>query len=643
MEDLFVPNPQKHKYVVGIDFGHGETSAAICEIDWDNPAGLSNVSAGDVRINPANTGNGNVMVSAISRVTGKRPQIGENAFCAEQLQNDASICVCFKEPPHSIDGKAETLMIAFMKAVYEKIRGISSELTDGNHIVYIARPSGWLDKEVKELYMQMALRAGLPIGGLTSESRAAIFYAINNPRIAFKNEMEEGAIVFDLGSSTLDFTYIAKDHKPVDYGYPHGASLIDRVIFEDKMASCTVVKRLLASHPKYEPALLFQARKLKEDFYKKTLKTAAINTAVSLREIISRDCSDYNNLKDEQIIFEYENLDAFNETLETQIGYKTKIREDLADFKNNHIAGEEIKGVFLTGGASRMGFISEIICEEYGLSPDAVKVDPDNPSLTISRGIAMLGRADALSRKMQEELYAKAKSVKIPPILSNFEKIISFALTELYWTQIASVMESFKDSEEDMSLFQLYCNVEDVLTHVDVVLVQTNTLKHLLCKELDCLRKELNSIISIYRPGYEIKESAIDNNDMSFFMNSSQISDLMGDVMRKIRIAVMDSYLKTGTGSILFRFFKEWLSSRDKKEQEYSNGMKIPLGKKKRKEIFDSFSSAENVVCNRIKDSISSILNRQHTIINESFGPEIQSYIRKFIQTNIENVKIDIE
>lgn len=638
MAKLIIPNPQQHKFVVGIDFGHGETSAAICEIDWDKPDGLSKVS--DVRISPANTGNENVIVSAISQITNTRPQIGENAFCAEQLQNNASIRVCFKEPPHSIDGKAETLMIAFMKAVYEKIRDISFELTDGNHIVYIARPSGWQDKAVKELYMQMALRAGLPLGGLTSESRAAIFYALNNPRIAFENEMEEGAIVFDLGSSTLDFTYIAKDHKPVDYGYPHGASLIDRVIFEDKMASCTVVKRLLASHPKYEPALLFQARKLKEDFYKKTLKTAAINTAVSLREIISRDCSDYNNLKDEQIIFEYENLDAFNETLEKQIGYKTKIREDLADFKNNHIAGKEIKGVFLTGGASRMGFISEIICEEYGLSPAVVKVDPDNPSLTISRGIAMIGRADALSRKMEEELYAKAKSVEISPILSNFETIVSFALTKLYWTQIASVMESFKESDEDISLFQLFCNVEDVLTHVDVILAQKNTLKLLLGKKLECLRKELNSIISMYRPGHEIKEFPI---DMSFFMNSSQISDLMGDIVKKIRIAVRDSYFNVGAGSILFRFFKEWLSSQDKKGQEYSDEMKIPIGKKKRKEIFESFSSTENVVCNRMKNSISSILNRQHTKINESFGLEVQSYIKNFIRTNIENVKIDIE
>lgn len=39
MANLIVPNKYKHKYVVGIDFGHGETSAAVCPIEWDKSAG----------------------------------------------------------------------------------------------------------------------------------------------------------------------------------------------------------------------------------------------------------------------------------------------------------------------------------------------------------------------------------------------------------------------------------------------------------------------------------------------------------------------------------------------------------------------------------------------------------------------------
>lgn len=39
MSNLIIPNKYKHKYVVGIDFGHGETSAAMSELEWDKDAG----------------------------------------------------------------------------------------------------------------------------------------------------------------------------------------------------------------------------------------------------------------------------------------------------------------------------------------------------------------------------------------------------------------------------------------------------------------------------------------------------------------------------------------------------------------------------------------------------------------------------
>ena len=34
MAKLVTPNQSCHQYVVGIDFGHGETSAAICPLEW---------------------------------------------------------------------------------------------------------------------------------------------------------------------------------------------------------------------------------------------------------------------------------------------------------------------------------------------------------------------------------------------------------------------------------------------------------------------------------------------------------------------------------------------------------------------------------------------------------------------------------
>ena len=87
----------------------------------------------------------------------------------------------------------------------------------------------------------MAIKAGIPLGGLTSESRAAIFYA-KSPNVNFSKEISKGAIVFDLGSSTLDFTYLSDKDKPIDFGYDLGASIIDNAILEN-MISQKVTER----------------------------------------------------------------------------------------------------------------------------------------------------------------------------------------------------------------------------------------------------------------------------------------------------------------------------------------------------------------------------------------------------------------
>lgn len=34
IKNLVVPT-KEHKYAIGIDFGHGETSVAYCEIGWE--------------------------------------------------------------------------------------------------------------------------------------------------------------------------------------------------------------------------------------------------------------------------------------------------------------------------------------------------------------------------------------------------------------------------------------------------------------------------------------------------------------------------------------------------------------------------------------------------------------------------------
>ena len=197
MEDL---GKKRYEYIIGIDLGHGETSAALCPLQWDTPVG---------QLEPAKDldmgGNKKVVPSAITILDDGTAYIGDSAFNPDVLKK-ADVHVCFKKAPRDMNGEDEKLMIRFMQEVYRYIRENNSAiLTDNNHLVYIATPSGW-DKMTQDLYMQMAKVAGLPIVGLTKESRAAFVRAQHDTTTGIGKNIEKGAIVFDMGSSTLDFT-----------------------------------------------------------------------------------------------------------------------------------------------------------------------------------------------------------------------------------------------------------------------------------------------------------------------------------------------------------------------------------------------------------------------------------------------------
>ena len=220
---------RKFEYVIGIDLGHGETSAALCPLQWEVlPSQLD--PAKDLEMG----GNKKVMPSAITILDNGTAYIGDAAFNPEILRQ-AEVHVCFKKAPKDINGEAEQLMMRFMKEVYRRIRENNSGLlTDTNHLVYIATPSGW-DKPTQDLYLQMAHEAGLPIAGLTKESRAAFVRAQHDATSGIGRNIDKGAIVFDMGSSTLDFTYMNKNLPGlIDFGYDCGASAVEKTIYAEK-------------------------------------------------------------------------------------------------------------------------------------------------------------------------------------------------------------------------------------------------------------------------------------------------------------------------------------------------------------------------------------------------------------------------
>ena len=661
--ELIIPDSNKHEYVIGIDFGHGETSAAKCLLEWDKPAGISDQNVLDIDMN--REAKKKVIKSVICKTADDKYYLSDDAFHFQNLGNGSQLRIGFKAPPTKIDGEDEQLMIAFMKIVYERIRKYEPDLTDDNHIVYIARPSGWNDKETKD-YQQMALNAGIPLAGLTSESRAAIFYAINAPKINFRKEISKGVIVFDLGSSTLDFTYLSEEVEDIcDSGFPLGASIIEQTIYNDKIANREEVKSFLSTYPQYADKLLFEARLIKEDAYS-TAPILPKGDTIVLGDQMSPESEDYAKYAEKCIPVKFKNIKDLNDYIDDKTLYSKNIKEALIDFREKYIQNKPLNGVFLTGGASRMNFITPLIEEVYNLTTEQVKIDPDDPSLTISRGIAMLGRADCVSEILAQTLKKEMQNYDcteevIPKCIDSLSNnIMMFA-----WKVVHSELITFKESKTDININELESQIRgrlttDIQTHLETIF--TETIMEELVSESEKIRIRLNNIINLYAPGQELKQTAIDVN-----ADTSSITKELSQAIDRIVKMCIESVIKTASkvvkdvlwvilgfflwgafaltyyvGKYLWNKYKSEERKEKEKRKVEEKMKKEPLNSSKRQKAYDRIIRKEETIKIDIKKQIEDYFNNDKSFTID-MSNLTKSYFDKLINENIERVKIRIK
>lgn len=629
MAKLVTPVKGKHLYVVGIDFGHGETSAAICPIEWEKEAGQRESKVTDIDMDIA--ARKKVIPSAICRKDGNN-YIGDEVF--EHVTDNNGIRLAFKQKPASLDGEQEKLMMDYMEAIYNRIRESCTELKDGNHIVYIARPSGWVDESSKEIYRQMALKAGVPLGGLTSESRAAIFYA-KTPSVNFANEISQGAIVFDLGSSTLDFTYLSDDNKPVDFGYNLGASIIDNVILEKMVLKDENVKEFAEKFPEYIDSLRFKARKFKEDAYSRNESSKTIG-GFPLGNIIDDTEPSYDEYADVYVRLRVNNLAELNDLVEEHTQYMTKLREALLDFKTKKIPGKSINGVFLTGGASRMNFIRPLIAETLSLPLDKVKIDNDNPSLTISRGIALLGATDAITTVLVGEL-----KKQLPQLISEGAKIdalvekLAANLTASVWGKIESAAKDWQRTGKTTSDDELKERIKKELSSFgksNVSSIVSTSLQQFVADGSEDVRKKMNEIIRRYAPDREIRiRGNVKMDDMTPVQNS--IGDLSKIITETDEVVwgIMDIIFFGGLLPIIGAFA--------------ILGAIVDLFRDDadiRKDKVDDFIKKKSEICNKMKTKIKQEL-KSNTSFKTKVSKALSNYFTEQMEQNLQQVTIPIE
>ena len=652
-EWAIAPDKTKHQYVIGIDFGHGETSAAYCSIGWDSNKGqLSGVKDIDFGSNTK------VIPSAISITTDGKAYIGDAAFLPEVL-NKAEANVCFKKKPENIDGSAEQLMMRFMKEVYNTIRERNSALfTDGNHLVYIATPSGW-NETAKDLYGQMAAKAGLPMGGITSESRAAFIKAQQDPDSGLPQYIDKGAIVFDMGSSTLDFTYLTRDNvNPIDWGDDCGASKVEKIIYASKRDGNEEIIDFEKKYPNLVDALLFEARKAKEKVYFHPDMPCRIT--VNFETIVEDE-----EFEDTKMKFKYQ-PGELNQMLEEK-GYIGAIRNAMMIFKNEKITGKPIHVAFLTGGASRMDFIKDLVKECWNLPDERIYRDQD-PSLTISQGVAVLGRGDIRSggaqnaKSLLDEITKNAEDIFTP-----FAESLTAKVTDELERSVVTAFNEFRDCESDVSL-------NDLQERMKMWIEQdTNSIgewasecyqKAFEEKTAD-IRAKLDSVVNEFS-STGVQMGSVGNVSLSLPQLdmrgiTAQMEEIgttfaaeAGSITETVASAAIGGAIGYGLGMLLGGplawlliggyFVGKWLFGEEEtEEQKKQKAMAKDLDKSARQQIYDAFFAEKgDEVANKIATSVHSAIY-DNPSLKKKINEQSLKVIRDYAQECINQTRLMVE
>lgn len=397
------------EFVIGIDFGHGETSAAFYSL-------RSKDDKLDLDILPGQK----VIKSAVAIMEQEGvPTISVGDAAVANAPMAKVFQISFKKRPSEMTSTERDLMVAFMKGVYAGIIDQHPDYRTREHVVYIARPSQdelWKSEESE--YLKIAQDAGLPVAGIQKESRAAYFRARTQPDSKIDAEVKKGVLIVDFGSSTIDFTYLNESlSSPIDGGCPLGASQVEKSLmeyaFEHPVIQDDAMHQFIKTYGMDEKSipynrLLFEFRKKKEEYYKNRLPSYSL--LFDLHDLTSSE-------KDRQIPmgkFGCINIDKVQIDLilgkNSSGGYIQKVKAAVIDFKNEKLKDNKVACVYLTGGASRMDFVREIFMDVFNLDADHCPID-DYPERIVSQGVAHLSYADIKTKETEEALKNKVKQL----------------------------------------------------------------------------------------------------------------------------------------------------------------------------------------------------------------------------------------
>lgn len=436
------------KNIVGIDFGHGETSAGFLNSD--------NVIGNEVQMSDLNiVGEEKVIPSVVCIMPSDEVVISPSA---NQIAKAKEFGISFKDPLigcekySKISDSNLRFFEMFLSKTYEAIKGNSnnpllvSQDGETDFLVYIACPSGWNDEQIEAYKEFTNSTCNIPVVDIVKESRAA-YIAARRAVIGGIRTQGGNVLVIDYGSSTIDFTYFNNESRfePVHEGYKLGARIIEETFLEylkehesEAYENISLVEENCGSI-KGNNVLLYVIRKLKEEYF-----SSPNQERFELSIDLSRILLD-KSLRGRYIEPSSGEGYSKQEVLEILSVYIN----DLANMLDVFLTKEGVSSidkVILTGGASRMFFFKELVSQKYNVSKDNGTLIVDlNPSLTISRGIAAFGYMNEKNNLVDPPLWKSVEEWihnQLPQLLkATIEKCIG----DMYYSEFSNITSRYED------------------------------------------------------------------------------------------------------------------------------------------------------------------------------------------------------
>ncbi len=435
--------------IVGIDYGHGETSAGYVNSET--------VYGNEIPMSDLQVANGAIVIPSIIC------KMSTDEYVIDPLDYQIATCkefgICFKAPLVGNEQYAKIteenyqFFRAFIQQVYKSItsNGNNPLHDDGrgnpDYKVYIACPSGWSDIQIQAYKSFVINECHVPVVDIVKESRAAYIASRRKVGEGIRNQ-GGNVLVIDFGSSTVDFTYFNNDcrFEPIHEGYPNGASQIENDVFDYMIGQCeeahTNYLKLAerCGETRAKNLLLYTIRKTKEDYFSKD-NIEYLNPSIHLEKALC-DRSLRAFYIEPQEVYGYSKDFFENQILKE---YKQSLFDMLIDFTNKEGVAS-IDKVILTGGASRMKFFKQMISDQYHVSKEENTLIVDlESSLTISEGIAAFGYMNEKSETNEKPLKEDVENFINEKLENILRSSINTAVSDCYCNEFTKITERYKN------------------------------------------------------------------------------------------------------------------------------------------------------------------------------------------------------